>query len=288
MARHRCIVRSDVHMAAVLTIPVSVEIVRRFVSVPAGVIHLAEAGEGKPVLLLHQTPRSSDEYRDVLPILGQRRRAIAMDTLGFGASSRLPEGEYSIEKWAAGVIELLDALGIDRADVVGHHTGAVIATELAAVHRDRVRSVVLSSNSFVDSAYRSANSGPAVVDEAMARPDGSHLVELWRSRSPYYPPGDTALLERYIIDALRAGPLAAEGHRIVARYPMEDRLPLIECPVLLIGATDDPHSYPDQEELQRALSHAKFVEIEGGMVPLPDHMPDAFCSRNRGFPRRTR
>jgi pimeloyl-ACP methyl ester carboxylesterase len=49
-----------------------------------------EHGTGEPVLLLHQTPRSWDEYRDVLPLLGANHRAIAMDTLGFGASARRP------------------------------------------------------------------------------------------------------------------------------------------------------------------------------------------------------
>ena len=45
---------------------------RRFVTTPLGRIHVAMAGSGFPVLLLHQTPRSWDEYRDVLPLLGSR------------------------------------------------------------------------------------------------------------------------------------------------------------------------------------------------------------------------
>ena len=48
---------------------------RRFVGVPDGEIHLAEAGSGRPVLLLHQTPRSWEEYRDVLPLLSPHVRA---------------------------------------------------------------------------------------------------------------------------------------------------------------------------------------------------------------------
>ena len=68
---------------------------RRFVTTPLGRIHVAMAGTGFPVLLLHQTPRSWDEYRDVLPLLGRDFRAIAMDTLGFGDSDR-PAGDPSI------------------------------------------------------------------------------------------------------------------------------------------------------------------------------------------------
>ena len=59
---------------------------RKFVETRSGPLHIAVAGEGFPVLLLHQMPRSWDEFRDVLPALGQNYRAIAMDTVGFGDS----------------------------------------------------------------------------------------------------------------------------------------------------------------------------------------------------------
>jgi pimeloyl-ACP methyl ester carboxylesterase len=74
---------------------------RRFVDVPAGTIHCASCGDGRVVLLLHQTPRSWDEFRDVLPLLGRSFRAIAMDTIGCGDSSRPPLAEDSIERRAA-------------------------------------------------------------------------------------------------------------------------------------------------------------------------------------------
>ncbi|MEB0233301.1 alpha/beta hydrolase, partial [Undibacterium sp. 10I3] len=45
---------------------------RQFVPIRSGCIHIASAGQGFPVLLLHQTPRSWDEYRDVLPLIGAR------------------------------------------------------------------------------------------------------------------------------------------------------------------------------------------------------------------------
>ena len=87
---------------------------RRFVTTPLGRIHVAMAGAGFPVLLLHQTPRSWDEYRDVLPLLGRDFRAIAMDTLGFGDSDS-PAADPSIELWAQGAFALLDALEERRA-----------------------------------------------------------------------------------------------------------------------------------------------------------------------------
>ena len=256
---------------------------RRFVRVPAGIVHCATAGEGDAVLLLHQTPRSWDEYRDVIPILARRRRVIAMDTLGFGDSTRLPPGEDSVEHWAEVAVSLLDALGIERATVVGHHTGGYVAGEIGVAYPERVTAVVLSSVAVQTPDERLAQaSGRAVVDDVPRSADGTHLVELWRLRAPYYPP-DADLLERYIVDCLKAGDLAAEGHRLVARYAAEERFPLLRCPVLLIGATDDPHAYPWLDAVREAILHASVAVIEGGMVPLPDQVPEQFAAAIEAF-----
>ena len=257
---------------------------RRFVDVSQGTVHYAEAGGGDPVLLLHQTPRSWDEFRDVLPLLGRKRRAIAMDTIGFGDSEPLPPGSDSIETWSEVVLALLDALAIERVDLVGHHTGAVIALETAVRSPDRVRSVVLSSSPYDEpGAPAAAAPGRTVVDEVEPSADGSHLLELWRTRAAFYPSGDTDLLQRYIVDALKAGPRAAEGHRVVARYDIVSAVGLIACPVLLIGATADPFAYPALARLRAELPEAETTEIEGGMVPLPDQLPEAFAAAVERF-----
>jgi pimeloyl-ACP methyl ester carboxylesterase len=251
---------------------------RRFVDVPHGAMHCAIAGAGPPVLLLHQTPRSWDEYRDVLPLLGARRQAIAIDTAGFGDSAPLPPGEDSIQRWAEVAAAVLDALALERAAVVGHHTGAYIAAELAASRPERVEAVALSSLTLWSREERLRHTtGRAVVDDVDPRVDGAHVLELWRGRAPFYPES-AELLERYLVDCLRAGKRAAEGHRVVARYAVEERLPLVRCPTLLVAATDDPHAYPSLPALRAALPDADVVEIEGGTVALPDGHPQEFAA----------
>jgi len=130
------------------------------------------AGSGKPVLLLHQTPRSWDEYRDVLPILGEKYWAIAMDTIGFGDSYK-PGEEASIEGYAQGVINFLDAMSIDRVSIVGHHTGGVIAVEVAASYPDRVDKLVLSCTPYVDVQDREGRKGWDPFDEVSLKEDGT-------------------------------------------------------------------------------------------------------------------
>ena len=255
--------------------PAAIE--RAFVSTRSGRIHVASAGQGFPVLLLHQTPRSWDEYRGVLPLLGRSYRALAMDTVGFGDSQPLCADDNSIERWAAAAFDLLDALGHERVAVVGHHTGAVIALEMAASRPARVAALVLSSCPFVDAARRAAHQGRRVIDDVQRQAGGEHLTELWQRRQPFYPPGDIGLLERFMTDALKAGALAGDGHRVVGRYAMETRIALVGSPTLVIASTDDPHAYPAAPRVAQAIPGSRLVEIAGGMVPLPDQMPGVFA-----------
>jgi pimeloyl-ACP methyl ester carboxylesterase len=252
-------------------------VTRSFIPVPAGTIHVAQAGSGDAVLLLHQTPRSWDEYRDVIPIIGESFHAIAMDTIGFGDSSKpIGDGPDTIEAWAEVAVSLLDALGVQRASVVGHHTGAVIAMEIAASFPDRIDRLVLSAPAMVDDEHRRLYGDKPPVDEVERKLDGSHLVELWQMRAPFYPK-DIDLLERFVTDALKAGDRAGGGHTTVARYGMEPKLPLITCPTLIIKPTADPFAAPDAEKLAPYLPHAEMVDLPGGMIPAPDQLPVEFA-----------
>lgn len=251
---------------------------RAFADLSVGQVHCATCGDANApaVLMLHQSPRSWAEYREVLPLIGARYRAIAMDTAGFGdsADGGVPA---SIEQWARVACELLDALGIARADVVGHHTGGVVAMELAAAFPDRVRSLVLSSTPYTDEPFRMARAQRPPIDEVAPSEDGSHLAALWQKRQGFYPAGRPDLLEAFVLDALKVGHRVEEGHRAVASYRMEDRIGRVTHPTLIIRATDDPFAAPHAAELKHHLPQARIVDIEGGMVPLPDQMPEAFA-----------
>lgn len=244
------------------------EIRFRYLETAVGRVHVAESGphDGRPVVLLHQTPRSWDEYREVLGPLGELRRTIAIDTPGYGASDP-PPGGHSIEAYAAGALAVIEVLGADRFDVVGHHTGGAVAIEVAAEAGERVERLVLSSTSYIDGEARAARrSRPHAMDAYQSRDDGSHLLELWRAREPYYPGGRPDLRDRCLADTLRAHDPGA-GHRAVAQYEMETRLPRITAEVLCVGHEQDPHAMPSLEPMARALD-AAVVRLPDGHVPL--------------------
>ncbi|CAL9285330.1 alpha/beta fold hydrolase [Streptomyces sp. SudanB182_2057] len=237
-----------------------------------GQLHYVETGDGQPVLLLHQTPRSWTEYLDVLPLVGTRYRAIAMDTVGYGASAK-PEGPHTIERFADGVADLIEALGLDRFHLVGHHTGGVVAVEVAARFQDRVASLLLSATSFVDDEKRASHGR---VDHVDPKPDGTHLQQLWDNRRGFYQPGEEAALGRYVIDALTVLDRVEEGHQAVRRYVMEPRLPKITARTLAVCAPDDRFSRPSLPKFAAALGCPTRV-LSAGHAAAPEQVPQEFA-----------
>lgn len=253
-----------------------------YADTPLGQLHYAEAGSGgMPVICLHQTPRSYDEFRELMPLVGPRHRIIAMDMYGFGQSAK-PEGPQTIEQYASGALHLADALDLKRFAVMGHHTGAVVAVEVAAAAPERVSGIVLSSPAYTGQEFRAAQAdGPGGVDDAEVDEEGGHLVTWWNQRRPHYPAGRPDLLNRFVRDALAPGVDPLEGHIACARYLMEDRVGLVSAPVLILGADADPFSFPDVKVLETELVGARSVEIaviEGGMIPMTEQLPGAVAA----------
>jgi len=103
--------------------------------------------DGRPVLLLHGFPETSLSWSSVTPLLAKAGlRTYAPDQLGYSPGARPDEpAAYSTPHLAQVTADLMTALGIDRADVVGHDWGANVAWALAGWHPDRVRSLTAVS-----------------------------------------------------------------------------------------------------------------------------------------------
>jgi 2-hydroxymuconate-semialdehyde hydrolase len=108
--------------------------------------NLHDVGEGPPILMIHGSgPGVSAwaNWRLNLPVLAQRARVIAPDMVGFGFSDRPPGQRYTMDHWVAQAVGVLDALDVERADVVGNSFGGALALALAIRHPRRVRRLVL-------------------------------------------------------------------------------------------------------------------------------------------------
>jgi pimeloyl-ACP methyl ester carboxylesterase len=120
------------------------EITHRNVKTNGINLHIAEAGAGPLVLLLHGWPESWYSWRHQLPALAAAGyHAVAPDVRGYGQSDR-PEAieAYSMKNMLADYVGILDALGEKTAVVMGHDWGGPMAWNSAALHPDRYRAVV--------------------------------------------------------------------------------------------------------------------------------------------------
>jgi pimeloyl-ACP methyl ester carboxylesterase len=130
--------------AVALPLPPAAGVEHRDVQLPGVRLHVAEAGAGDPVLLLHGWPQHWWEWRRVIPLLAGDHRLIAPDNRGFGWSEA-PGSGYDPPTFAADAVALLDALGIERAFVIGHDWGGFSSLLLALDHPERIRAVLAVS-----------------------------------------------------------------------------------------------------------------------------------------------
>jgi pimeloyl-ACP methyl ester carboxylesterase len=113
----------------------------RFVDAGGLRMHLAEAGQGGPIVMLHGWPQHWDLWRHTIPLLAPHARVLCPDLRGFGWTDA-PGSGYDRETMCQDVLALLDELGLERVDLVGHDWGGWIGFLLCLRHPERVRRFV--------------------------------------------------------------------------------------------------------------------------------------------------
>lgn len=257
------------------------KIKRAFLDTEDGQIHYRVGGEGEPLLLLHMNPRSSDEYRELMPLfIAKNKRVIAMDLMGFGDSDKPPR-LYTIADYARTAIALLDELGIDKASVFGNHTGVFIAGEMTVSYPDRVAKLILGNVAgFGEEGqaelFRRFEKGFII------KADGSHLMERWLARSRYV--GSAELNHRWVLDDLKCFGYPLYAVWAVANYCLDapERFRSIACPALIIWGVDDMQEFERlglakanaRYFLREAIPHAQVIEFEKGTICMMNQIPE--------------
>ncbi|OPL08671.1 MAG: 2-hydroxy-6-oxo-2,4-heptadienoate hydrolase [delta proteobacterium ML8_F1] len=112
-----------------------------------------DEGKGFPVLLIHGSgPGVSAwaNWRLVIPELSKNRRVLAPDMVGFGYTDR-PEGlKLDMETWVRQTVDFMDAMNLEKADIVGNSFGGALALAMAINYPQRVRKLVLMGSMGVD------------------------------------------------------------------------------------------------------------------------------------------
>jgi pimeloyl-ACP methyl ester carboxylesterase len=123
----------------------------RYMLVGGHRIAYLDHGSGPPVLLIHGIPTSSLLWRHIIPELAETHRVIAPDMLNYGKSDKPEDADVSIAAQSRLMMEVLDVLGIPRADVVAHDIGGGVAQIMAVNHPERIKKLVLSNSVCFDS-----------------------------------------------------------------------------------------------------------------------------------------
>jgi pimeloyl-ACP methyl ester carboxylesterase len=113
-------------------------VTHRYVDVDGMRLHVAEAGEGPPLVLLHGWPQHWWIWRKVIPALAAERRVICPDLRGFGWSEA-PPGLYEVQGFADDTLALLDELGLGQVELIGHDWGGYAGFLICLKAPERIR-----------------------------------------------------------------------------------------------------------------------------------------------------
>lgn len=208
--------------------------------------------DGLPIILLHGYPDSWRSYESVMAHLPIDFRVIAPSLRGYGDSDA-PLGTYHPRDLAADVAELMAALGMRSAYVVGHSMGTYVAECLALDHPERVLGLVLIST-LRNLAARSDMKEVATALEAMqGEVDPAFVCEF--QQSTLANPIPAAVFETLIAESRKVPMHVYRGaFKALMEFDPFDQLGRIDVPALLLwGDQDGMSTLQDQQSVARAM-----------------------------------
>jgi pimeloyl-ACP methyl ester carboxylesterase len=249
-----------------------------------GEISTMQAGSGPPVLLLHGLGASKASFLPTVAALADHHRAIAIDLPGFGDSVKPLRAPYHPPYFARAVGAVLDALGLERADVVGNSMGGRVAIELGLRHPERVRRMALLSPSLawlrdrpwapllrlVPPQLGALQPAPRALVEAIVRRTIPGAADGWTAA------GVDEFLRAYLTPNGRAAFYAA-ARNVYLEEPHGEkgfwtRLPRLETPSLFVWGRHDPIvPLRFARHVREALPAARHLELNCGHVPQLEH-----------------
>lgn len=258
---------------------------RGYADGPFGQVHFQTLGEGAPLVLLHQAPMTSGQFdRVYAPLAARGFRAIGIDMPGFGQSDPTPQAP-TVADYAAAVPAVLDALGIDRAMIVGHHTGGLVAAEAAILYPARISRLAIHGPLLITEDERSEYfaTGHQWELQFVARPGVAHFVELAGIREGFAA-GSIApdRIGDYVVQAFSGRGQFWYGHHAAYSYRLDDRIAAIGQPTLLLSNTGDIiHDLALRAHALRP--DFTLTVLAGGGVDIVDQQPEAWAEALADF-----
>ena len=223
-------------------------------------------GEGKPVVLIHGLGGSIESWKNNLEPLAVRFKVYAFDMLGFGMADK-PKIQYRIDVFADFLGGFMDAMGLDRACLVGNSLGGLIAAWFSVHHQDRVEKLVLE-----DAAGLEVGARYTIM---------SFMGEWWNPESlkkfyqfVYYDPSKVDIETLKLRLEMFSGEDAKHAYKSTLNMPRDwetlpEKLKTFEKPTLIIwGAQDRLIPVENAHKFHSLIRNSKLVILdEVGHVP---------------------
>ncbi len=233
-------------------------------------LRYAEQGDptGRPIILLHGYSDSWFSFSRVLPLFPAAYHAYALDQRGHGDSDR-PASGYTMRDLATDVIAFMDAMGLERATLVGHSMGSMVAQQVALAAPERVAQVVLVAPATINIVHNEAVLELKQAVESLTDPVPAEFAREFQV-SCVYQPLPAEFMDRVVAESLKlparvwralmAGLLHADHPARVG----ESRIPTL----ILWGEQDAFFPRAEQDALAAVLGAAPLrVYPETGHAP---------------------
>jgi len=227
-----------------------------------------EVEEGPPLVLVHGFTGHRDDFIGVMPELARGRRVIAPDLRGHGDSDSPAEASaYSFDHLVRDLLGLLDHLGIERCDLLGHSMGGMVTLRFALAHPERIRSLIflctgpelppsLDRAGFEKAAEIAAQRGMESlqeITEKRGRAQLSPIQAAWGERLWMH--------RRRRFSSMTSTSYGALGAALFASESLVHRLHDIEAPTLVLVDEADTDWLPGSEVLARHIPGARRVVL---------------------------
>lgn len=256
-------------------------------------LHIAESGDGPPLILLHGFTGSTESWSPLRSAFDHAYRVIAIDHPGHGRSSVPTDpNRYRVDRFSDDLLRLIDSLSLERVVVAGYSMGGRVALRFAIGHADRVAGLVLESTTpgIEDSAQRLVRKEfDGLLANDIERDGIEDFVDRWE-RLPLW---DT---QRQLPHASRVGlraqrllndPLglanSLRGAGAGEGLPVLDQAAGLRTPVLIIAGALDTRYVELGRLLERTIPGSRLEPVENAGHAVYLEMPEAFATAVNKF-----
>jgi pimeloyl-ACP methyl ester carboxylesterase len=248
-----------------------------------GQLHYYQQGKNEnnvPLICFHMSPYSGRYYEKFQENISVDRVVICPDTPGYGGSSS-PNNPASIEEITKAIEELVNSLGFEQVDLLGFHTGVLIAAELTKILPNKVRKLILPGIPFIPAeqrpVFRKNYETPRPYFE-----DKDFLANKWNESLESEKEGwDKERKIEMFAEVMRAGLKSNWGFMAVFDYDIENSLTTIEKPVLI--PIPDEMLAASSRAAAGLFKNAEVIEMPHIQADLFESCPSEYIDKIREF-----